>query len=468
MFLNFAHQVTPAHRTRILVGCAVFALAVAAGSRYSSLGLGVLYMAPLLVSAVFLPAWMVFGLAILATALREHATPNAWQGEAVARCVIGLISFSGPGLFVTELSRRRRIEAANTSKLRAQDNLRREAQDEARIFIESSPAAILTVNPDGAIGLMNEAARRLLGFGAKTPEGEKVGDYFPMLSDFLKSKKMAILVRTMVEGRGQRRNGDHFFTQMWVSTYNTAAGTKLAVVFSDASEQLRDREELGLRQLLMNSRIIAGAVSHEIRNLAAAAAVLHANIGESFVTAGSEDFRALGRLITGMRKLSSVDVPSNAEEALTGVDLQVLLEELKIIVHPAFRESEIELRWEVTHGLPRVRADHSGLLQVFLNLVQNSRRALDERKDGCVTIAAYQLGGSVVVHFSDNGPGIPANDGLFQPFQSGATSTGLGLYISRAIVRTYGGELQYIRKDGEGRFLIELPAMATFAAFADD
>ena len=55
-------------------------------------------------------------------------------------------------------------------------------------------------------------------------------------------------------------------------------------------------------------------------------------------------------------------------------------------------------------------------------------------------------------------------ESLFQPFQPGATSTGLGLYVSRAIIRTYGGELQYIKKAGEGRFLIELPAMAHLEA----
>src|SRR5260370_27771710 len=272
-------------------------------------------------------------MAIIATFLREQLRPAGWAAAAEGRLVIGLIAFSGPGLFVAEMARRRRLELQNLKNLRVQDSLRREAQDEARVFIESSPAAILTVNRDGTVGLMNDAARRLLGFGSETPSGEKIGDYFPMLSDYLKSKRMASLVRTMVEGRGCSRNGDRFFAQMWVSSYSSAAGAKLAVVFADASEQLRDREELGLRQLLMNSRIIAGAVSHEIRNMAAAAAVLHANIGHSSAAADNEDFRALGRLIEGMRKLSSTDMPTSAEEALTGVDLQTLLQELHIIVN---------------------------------------------------------------------------------------------------------------------------------------
>ena len=114
---------------------------------------------------------------------------------------------------------------------------------------------------------------------------------------------------------------------------------------------------------------------------------------------------------------------------------------------------------EVTEGLPSVRADHAGLLQVLLNLLQNSRRALSGSPNPRVRVTAYQLGSSVVMSLADNGPGVTRPESLFQPFQSGGHSAGLGLYISRAIVRTYGGELQYYRRDRETCFLIELPAM---------
>jgi PAS domain S-box-containing protein len=466
MPLDLASRVVPAHRRKILACCFVFAVVVALLDAFvlTDVSFGILYMVPLLVSALFLPRWQVFVLALAATVLREQFRPDHWGKGALTSVSMGFFAFTGCGLFVAEMVGRRRHELESVKRLEQENALRREAEDEGRVLIQSSLAAILTIDPEGRIELANDAARRLLGFGSETPEGEKIGDYLPMLADFLKSKRIASLVRTMVEGRGRRRNGESFFAQMWLSSYNTAAGPKLAVVFADASEQLRDREELGLRQLLMNSRIIVGAVSHEIRNLAAAAGFLHENIGKSSGVGDSEDFQALGRLIEAMRKLSSSEVPASAEALLTGVDLHALLQELQIVVASGFRDSGVDLKWEVANGLPFVRADHSGLLQVFLNLVQNSRRALDGKPDGCVTIAAYQLGGSVVVHFSDNGSGIASMESLFQPFQPGATSTGLGLYVSRAIIRTYGGELQYIKKAGEGRFLIELPAMAHLEA----
>jgi two-component system, LuxR family, sensor kinase FixL len=445
----------------VLGACLAFAGAVAISDQSLLPGrsLGTLYIVPLVVAAFFLPRWLIFVAALAVTFLREKYGPSPWQDGAWARVSTGLIAFWGAGLFVGELVHRKRLEAEGHRRIAEQERLRQEAVEEARVLIQGSPAAILTINPDGQIALANDAARRLLGFEPDSPEGAQIGLYLPMLADILKSKRAASLVRTMVEGNGRRKNGDIFLAQMWVSAYKTAAGTKLAAVFADISDQLRDREEMGLRQLLTNSRIIVGAVSHEIRNLAAAAGVLHDNIRKSDL-AEREEFQALGQLIEAMRKLASSEVPTASDAALTGVDLQALLEELNIIVASSFRDAEVGLVWEVAAGLPRVRADRSGLLQVFLNLVQNSRRALRGLPGGRVTVAAYQVGGSVVVRFWDNGPGLSSVDGLFQPFQPGAASTGLGLYVSRAIVRTYGGELQYVKKSGEGCFVIELPAMS--------
>ena len=49
----------------------------------------------------------------------------------------------------------------------------------------------------------------------------------------------------------------------------------------DTSEDLRNREELSLNQLLAGSRILVGAVSHEIRNVCGAIAMAHANLART-------------------------------------------------------------------------------------------------------------------------------------------------------------------------------------------
>jgi signal transduction histidine kinase len=58
-------------------------------------------------------------------------------------------------------------------------------------------------------------------------------------------------------------------------------------------------------------------------------------------------------------------------------------------------------------------------------------------------IAAREEGETVTIRFEDTGYGIAEPETLFRPFQRGADSSGLGLYISRAIMRSFGGELRY-------------------------
>jgi signal transduction histidine kinase len=61
------------------------------------------------------------------------------------------------------------------------------------------------------------------------------------------------------------------------------------------------------------------------------------------------------------------------------------------------------------------------------------------------------------VRFQDTGPGITEPARLFAPFQPGADGSGLGLYVSRAVVRSYGGELRFEPQDSGACFRVEIP-----------
>jgi signal transduction histidine kinase len=262
--------------------------------------------------------------------------------------------------------------------------------------------------------------------------------------------------RTMVEGRGHRRDGSAFFAQVWLSTYRTTSGPRLAAIIWDASEQVREREELGLRQLLTSSRIFMGAISHEVRNLCAAISVVHLNLSKNSEFAENPDFQALGSLVESLRQLASSELRSATESDLSGTDLRGLLEELGIIAGPSAEELEAEIDWEIPEELPFVRADRSALLQVLLNLLNNGLRAVRAQQERRISVVVYALQDSVVVRICNRGPVIEAPQDLFQPFQSGADATGLGLYVSRAIVRTFGGELRYTSEPNRHCFLVEL------------
>lgn len=210
----------------------------------------------------------------------------------------------------------------------------------------------------------------------------------------------------------------------------------------DTSEDMRAHEVSGLQQLLSGSRIAVGAVFHEIRNVCGAISVVHQNLAAGQLLAGNKDFEALGNLIATLERIAKVNVRQTVAPA-TEVDLAVLLDELKIVVTPLLQEDNIVSEWVVEPGLPVAWADRPSLMQVFLNVITNSIRALSKRETRLLTVHARKRGKLIHIEFADNGGGVAHPEYLFRPFQAGAEATGLGLYLSRAFMRSFGGDLRY-------------------------
>ena len=223
----------------------------------------------------------------------------------------------------------------------------------------------------------------------------------------------------------------------------------------DSSEILRSREEASLHQMLTGSRIAVGAVSHEIRNVCGAIAVVHQNLARTESLGDSKDFEALGSLVLALERIAAVDLRQSGEQA-TEVDLNSVLDDLRIVISPALRDENVSGTWLTEEDLPLVWADRTTLMQVFLNLTTNSRRALSQMTDRNLSITARRDVRGVVVDFIDNGGGVKNPELLFHPFQDGAQANGLGLYLSRAFMRSFGGELRHQPVPGGACFTVEL------------
>jgi signal transduction histidine kinase len=224
----------------------------------------------------------------------------------------------------------------------------------------------------------------------------------------------------------------------------------------DTSEDLRNREEVSLNQLLAGSRILVGAVSHEVRNVCGAIAMAHANLSRSGAFSENKDFEALTSLIVALEKIASMEL-RNTTNMAASVDLASLLEELRIVVEPALAESDIQLRWDVpSSGMPAVWADRQSLMQVFLNLTRNSDRAMRGRPRRELVISVRVEPTRVSVRFRDSGGGVAQPDRLFRPFQQDAQASGLGLYLSRAFMRSFRGDLRYEPEPDGSSFIVEL------------
>jgi two-component system sensor kinase FixL len=306
--------------------------------------------------------------------------------------------------------------------------------------------------------MANEAAHRMLALAADSLPGQPIHRYFPSLANVSRQEITARMYRTTMQSRGQRADGEVFLAEICFSTYPTLRGTRLTAMILDASEELRTREEASLHQMLAGSRIAAAAVSHEVRNVSAAIAVVHQNLAHSGLLSRNKDFEALGNLLHALERIASVDLRQYTDQTAE-TDLLSVLDDLRIVVSPAFREAGIEGTWQIPEDLPAVWADRQNLMQVFLNVTSNAIRALATRNGATFEVSAHMDNRSVSVEFSDNAGGVLYPDRLFHPFQQEAEVTGLGLFLSRALMRACRGELRYKPIPNGACFIVEMPVV---------
>jgi two-component system, LuxR family, sensor kinase FixL len=429
--------------------------------------LGFLYLFPMLMVGSVLKRWQIGIVATLCTFLTELFDSFDWRPSAgVPRDILIFSAFLGMGLFVYEVVRSRQAALTHLKQIESESEARRAAEEQLKVLVDSSPVAIFTADSDGRVLQANGAAHRLFDLPDHSLPGQSIRDYLPSLVNVPAPELNGPSFRTVMQCRGRRRDGEAFLADIWFSTYRTSVGSRLAAMVVDTSEDLRNREEFSLHQLLAASRILVGAVSHEVRNVCGAIAVVHENLARNSLLAHNKDFEALGTLIQTLEKIAALELRQTPYPAAR-VDLPALLEELRIVIEAALREEGIDIAWDIEPGLPPVWADRQSLMQVFLNLTKNSQRAMLDLPSRQLKIVARAEGQRVAVRVQDTGGGVLDPEHLFRPFQPGAHSTGLGVYLSRALLRSFRGDLRYEPEPRRGSvqrgstFVVELSLAPT-------
>ncbi len=124
----------------------------------------------------------------------------------------------------------------------------------------------------------------------------------------------------------------------------------------------------------------------------------------------------------------------------------------------------------IPEGLPSIAADTASLGEVFSNIIDNAIKYSNE--GGLITVSATSKGDTVEFSVEDRGIGMPGSvvSNLFEKFYRSHRSretvagTGIGLYISKAIVESHGGTIAARSEDGRGStFIVSLPTYAMVA-----
>jgi signal transduction histidine kinase len=153
--------------------------------------------------------------------------------------------------------------------------------------------------------------------------------------------------------------------------------------------------------------------------------------------------RTVGRYLQFARGETEPSGPGDAARALN---------ETLDLLEGEFRARQATLaRPESPPASLPVRLDNESLKQVFLNLMLNALEAVGQ--GGRLAVAVAERRGGIEVSFADDGPGIPAETlrQLGNPFiTTKARGSGLGLFLSRRLVRSAGGELEIVSAVGRG------------------
>jgi PAS domain S-box-containing protein len=248
------------NRTPVLLASGAIVLIIAVADWWTKpfVAFGILYLFPIMLAAGFLPRWL---LALIGAGCAVLSEVFSSLDRSSVRLGFETLALAGCGLFVAELVRNRRLTFEGRERLRA--------------LVETSPAAIVTVDERGFIELANQAAVELMAPRDGKLIGNPVSAFLPELHHALRWEE-APQFRASMQCRGHRGNGESFTADVWFSTYKEGTTPKLAAIIADVTGEadgansnlspsdLQERAPLTDRERDVLGSLVQGLANKEI------------------------------------------------------------------------------------------------------------------------------------------------------------------------------------------------------------
>jgi signal transduction histidine kinase/pSer/pThr/pTyr-binding forkhead associated (FHA) protein len=277
---------------------------------------------------------------------------------------------------------------------------------------------------------------------------------------------------------------DTYSTARDLVAHNTAAGKftgeHLTLAIAIAHQAALAVEETHYHHALVRAERLAAigqtiaGMSHHIKNilqgLKSGSEILRMGLSEKSDEMVEKGWHIVEKnqakiydLVMDMLTYSKEREPSIEETDLN----QVVRDVLELLAGRA-QEVSAKVETRLDEHLPRIQVDPDGIHRSLLNIISNAFDAVEDREKPYVGIATTQETESVRILVVDNGVGIPADklSDIFKPFVStkGSRGTGLGLAVSRKIVREHGGDILVQSQPGKTSFFLRLPLKSPLSA----
>ncbi len=334
-----------------------------------------------------------------------------------------------------------------------------------------------TVNPiqitdaQGRMIYVNPAFERTTGF---TKE-ELIGRNPSIISSKKYGKEFWEKVWTRIsagkvwngEIENRRKDGQPLYTQLLISPIMDADGNVVGFLGShrDVTEQRALEQQLMHSQKMESIGTLAAGIAHEVGNPLASISSIVQVLQRTMSDELARDKLALvqsqvHRITKIIRDLVDFSRPSNYQ--IQPTDLVKVLTNSVEIVKMGKKAKEVTFYTHVRHQVPILSLVPDQVAQVFINILLNAVDAL-QGKRGTITTDFERDEDVVRVTIADDGAGIAPEhlSKIFEPFfttKRVGEGTGLGLWVSYGIIRSFRGDITVRSERGEGTsFCVTLP-----------
>lgn len=330
-------------------------------------------------------------------------------------------------------------------------------------IIESSPAGIAVLDPEGCVLTANAAFSALVETDSAELSGTPVEDL--LAAEPLPEPGEGLIQISFADRRGEERHLQLSSAAFQPAGTEDPSEALRVLLVHDVSERVAMEKALREKDRLAALGILAAGVAHEVNTpitgISSYAQMLLSETAEDdpryeiLKKVEKQTFRA-ARIVNNL-----LEFARNRTDEIRPVDLVPLVGEGLDLLNERRSKRGIRLELDLPDEPLVVRGSDGELQQVVTNLALNAIDAMPH--GGTLTVTGRTTSRWAEVVVADTGEGIEAEsiDRIFEPFYStkvGRGGTGLGLSISHDIVRRHGGTVDVDSEPGRGtRFIVRLP-----------